>query len=264
MSKTVKENILAQCTAGGHALSARRLFILFAAHARTSYQYSAVKLKGSEGNTLLARPKDEIVTVDCAALADAFVDLVNGCIEGENAARVMVKHGGEGFATQASSRCFDTNIGGNIRKPAETWAATGRCVFMEHYFVETGSDTRMLYDPCMFTTYSNKDEVMSWKFQSGGATFSSIVKRVIGDPSLLLVRVPPDDPSPKPRGFESGMILFKASDLKKDEHSALWGRRENKSWSDAQFETNKNAALVSINKLLKDRAGVTTGWQFPR
>ena len=181
MTQNVKEKLVAECTAGGHALESRRLFILFCAHARINYRYSAVKLKGSEGNTLLGRPKDEIVTVDCAAVAD----------------------------------------------------------------------------------YSNIDEVMSWKLVPGGGQFGNIVRRVTGDPNILLVRVPPNDPSPAPPGFNGGFIHFKSSDLRKDQLSALGGQRENPSWSDSKFESNRDAALVSINKLLKERAGITAAWSFP-
>jgi hypothetical protein len=263
MVQTVKNKIIADATAGERELSVRRLFIVFSAQARKSYRYSATKVAGSEGNTLLARPENEIVTVDCASLADALVELLNETFPSETASREGVNNGGDGFATQQGSRCFDTAIVGNIRKPKESWAMTSRCVFRDHFFVETGSQTRWYLDPCMFTTYSTKNEVMSWKFENGGGPFNSFVKRVAGDPTQVLIRTPLDDPSPKPAGFTSGNVVFSAADFKSDELSALNGKRLNPSWSDSKYETNAAAALAKINKLLREKAGINTACKFP-
>jgi hypothetical protein len=259
---TVRERVIAATTEGGHELSARRLFILFCAHARKSYKYNAVALKESGGHTLLDRPENEIVTVDCAALALAFSDLLNDLLKDENAEVKEVGYA-DNFATQQGSRCFDSTIVGNIRKPTESWSATSRCVFKNHFFVETGSQTRMYYDPCMFTTYSTMDDVMTWKFQHSGGRFLNMVMRVIGSPEHLLIRVPHDHFADKPPGFNIRHILFKTSDMKKNELSTLWGRRNKPAgWSDSKFATNEGAALTRINKLLREQAGVNTPWAF--
>ena len=259
---TVQESILQNARAGERELSVRRLFIVFSAHAHRNYQYSATKIAGNEGHTLLSRPDNEIVTVDCASLADALVELLNIAIGDGTAKRAKVSHGG-GFATAARSRCFDVAVQGNIRMPGQTWGETGRCVFSEHYFVETGADTRWYLDPCMFTSYSTTAEVMSWKLYSGGGPFSSCVKRVDGDPSQVLLRVPPADTAPKPTGFESGLVNFKASDFKSDALLALRGHRENPQWSESKFKTHRDAAMATINKLLRERAGVNADWSVP-
>jgi len=256
---TVQEKVLADTRAGGRELSVRRLFVVFAAHARLTYKYSASKIKGSEGNTLLARPENEIVTVDCASLADAFVELLNGAL-GEGSAKGAYVGHADGFATAEGSRCFDPAVLGNIRRPGEGWGDMGRCVFSKHYFVETGSDTRWYLDPCMFTSYSNTAEVMSWKFIGGGGCFRNSIKRVLGDPALVLVRVPAADTAPKPVGFESGLVLFKASDFKSDALLATQGMNANPQWSESKYSTHRDAALVTINKLMRNRAGVNADW----
>jgi len=260
MPQTVEEKVLADAGAGGHALTARRLFIVFCALAFRNYQYSATKVVGSEGSTLLARPEDEIVTVDCASLADAFVELVNKTIPTEKAERVDVVTG-DGFATRKGGRCFDARVVGNVRMPGGTWAETGRCVFREHYFVVSGSGERMHYDPCMFTTYGTKAEVMDWKFESGGGAFNSIVKKIVGDPTRLLLRLPPNYTGAKPPGFNSGMIIFKTSDFKKNEYAALAGRRlKPAKWSDDDYAGHAADAMSRINTLLRDKAGVAGSW----
>ena len=260
MPKTVKEKVIADTIAGDHALSARRLFIVFSALARRNYRYSATKIKGNEGNTLLDRPEDEIVTVDCASLADAFVLLLNEVLEDENAERVEVFHAMT-FATKEGSRCFDTNIVGNVRMPGGRWSDTSRCVFKYHYFVASGTQTRMYFDPCMFTTYSTMDEVMSWKLEEGGGKFNNIIRRVQSDPTRVLIRVPPSYTGTMPPGFNSGLIIFKKSDFKKDEYTALWGKRVRPSnWSVDKYESKAQAALSRVNKLLREKAGVSAAW----
>lgn len=253
---TVKESVLTLTLADGKAMSLRRLFAVFSAQARKSYRYSATKLAGNEGNTLLARPADEIVTVDCASLADAFVELVNDATESKGAERVSVSWA-HGFATAANSRCFDPSVVGNIREPGRDWADTGRSVFNEHYFVKTPNDTWWYFDPCMFTTYSQPDEAISWRFDSGGGWFSSSVKFIVGDNSKVLLRVPPADAAPKPRGFNSGFVIFASKDFKSDEFAALKGKLANPGWSDSKYQGQRDAALARMNKLLQDKAGVT-------
>jgi hypothetical protein len=256
---TVREKVIADASRGEKQLSARRLFVTFCAHARRSYKYSATKIKGNEGSTLLARPEAEIVTVDCASLADAFVELLNESFQNERATRVEVGHG-NGFATPAGSRCFDTEVLGNIRKPAEGWGETKRCVFSKHYFVESGSQTRTFYDPCMFTTYSTLDEPKSWLFETG---LMDMVKRVQGKPTVLLIRLPTTYQKPMPKGFASGFIEFQTSDMTKDEYAALWGRKSMpRGWNDAKYDRNKAAAVDKVNKLLRERAGVNATWSI--
>ena len=253
---TVRETVIADARRGARELTARRLFITFSAHARKSYIYAATKIAGNEGNTLLDRPEEEIVTVDCASLADAFIELLNDNFEDENAERVKVSHG-HGFATPAGSRCFDTEVVGNIRKAGETWAMTKRCVFNDHYFVASGNQTRMYFDPCMFTTYSRKEEAISWRFETG---LLNMVKRIEGNPSILLVRLPTTYAGAMPKGFNSGFIAFRTSDLKKDEYGALWGRGNiPKGWNDTKYQSKKGAAVSRVNKLLLG-AGVIGKW----
>ncbi len=252
MTKSAEQWIIDEATRGAHSLNARRLFICFSAHARKSYQYSAVKVKGSEGNTLLARPQNEIVTVDCASLADALVELLNKHLDGENAERKHVTHG-MGFATKAKSRCFDTRVVGNIRKPGETYADTSRCVFNMHYFVQSGQDTRMFFDPCMFTTYSTMDEVKDWTFTDGGGPFNRKIKMINGKPDTLLVRVP-DGAGAKPVGFTGGWIRFGTRTFSRDELKSLNGKRS-AGLSDAKYATKSNSAKTKINTLLQS-AGI--------
>ena len=164
---------------------------------------------------------------------------------------------------QHTNRPFDVAVQGNIRMPGQTWGETGRCVFSEHYFVETGADTRWYLDPCMFTSYSTTAEVMSWKLYSGGGPFSSCVKRVDGDATQVLLRVPPADTAPKPNGFESGLVNFKSADFKSDALLALRGHRENPQWSESKFKTHRDTAMATINKLLRERAGVNAEWSVP-
>ena len=257
---TVRERINADVTEGGNAVSIRRLFMRFSLLARKNYQYNATAIPGSGANTLLGRPENEIVTVDCAALAGALVILINEHFP-DGAKMVSVSHG-DGFATQAGSRCFDAAIVGNVRKPAESWAATSRCVFNSHFFVETGTETRWYLDPCMFTTYAAMDEVKSWKFIGSGGGFSSIVKRVMEDPSLILVRTP-GPPVPPAPGFNSGFIVFTTDDFTPEECNAMKGRLANPGWSAEHYKARSEAALATINKRLKDRAGIKAPWKFP-
>ncbi len=256
---TVKEKIIADATAGGKELNARRLFIVFSAIARKNYKYSATKIKGNEGNTLLARPDSEVVTVDCASLADALVLLLNDLLDDSSAELVNV-FSGMGFATQQSSRCFDTRVTGNIRTPSGQWGDTSRCVFNQHYFVASGRETRMLFDPCMFTTYSSMEEVKSWTFVDGGGKFNSIIKTVTGDQNTVLIRLPPNYTGQKPIGFESGFIIFNKNDFSKDEFKALQGARNNPQWTREKYNTKAEGALAKVNKLLNEKAGITGAW----
>lgn len=252
MTKTAEEWIVDEATSGARELNARRLFICFSAHARKSYQYSAVKVKGSEGNTLLARPQNEIVTVDCASVADALVELLNKQLEGENAERKHVSHG-MGFATKAHSRCFDTRVVGNIRKPGKSYADTSRCVFNMHFFVQSGSDTRMFFDPCMFTTYSTMDEVKDWAFTDGGGPFNRKIKMVVGKPEILLVRIR-DGVGEKPVGFTGGWLQYGTGSFTRDELKSLNGRRLS-GLSEAKFTSKSGSAKTKINTLLQS-AGI--------
>jgi len=261
MTRTVRESVISVATHGAKALTLSRIFIAFAAHARKSYQYNAVKLVGSEGHTLLDRDENEIVTVDCASLADALKILLNELFPDQEAKTVKVHNGIDGFATSAASRCFDTAIVGNVRRPGETFAQTSRCVFMDHYFVATGDQTRQFLDPCMFTGYSTMNEVRAWNFEGGGGQFSSIVKKVQEDPRQLLIRIPQSHPGVKPKGFNSAFIIFQASDFKADEYKALWGFAKS-GWKQAKFDTQKQAALDRINRLLSERAGVKVKHAF--
>jgi hypothetical protein len=255
----LKEQLNAQKTPLNADVSLRRAFIVFTAHARKCYRYSAVKLKGSEGNTLLGRSEDEIVTVDCASLADALVLFLNDLTPDQPAKSARVGHAG-GFATASNSRCFDIQVQGNIRMPAGNWGDTGRCIFSEHYFVETGPATRWYLDPCMFTQYSAIDDVMSWKLSSGGGIFNSFIKFIDGDANQVLIRVPLADPTPKPVGFESGMILFQAKDFKKEEFSALRGKLRNKDWTVQKYQGHADAAFARVHTLLREKAAITAIW----
>lgn len=257
---TVREKLMADATAGGGALSVRRLFILFSAHARQAYSYSATKLKGSEGNTLLGRPAAENVTVDCASVAEALAQLLTEAIQGENAKTVSVGYGSS-FATAEQSRCFDPRVVGNVRLPAGTWGQTGRCVFAKHFFVETGSGTRWFLDPCMFTSYTTADEAMSWKFLDGGGSFYGLVKRVVGKPELVLIRLPAGCAAPT--GFASGFVLFSSSDFPREQLSAFDGKAQNKGVSDTEYARAAAAAFDRINTLLHDRAGIAQSHAMP-
>lgn len=254
----LKGQLAAQSPAADAETSLRRAFIVFAGHARTCYQYSAVKLKGSEGSTLLGRPQDEIVTVDCASLADALVLFLNDLLPDQVAKRVEVRWAGN-FATAANSRCFDVRVSGNVRTPRGDWADTGRCIFAEHHFVETGAATRWYLDPCLFTQYSAPDEVMSWKLTAGGGAFSSYIRFIEGDPSQLLVRAPVSDLQSRPRGFESGMILFPASEFTANQLAAFRGKRLNPGWSSDKFTQEAGYAHARAHVLLR-KAGVTGDW----
>ena len=256
---TVAESVLASAGAGGHELSVRRLFLAFSGHARKTYQYSATKVKGSEGNTLLARDMNEIVTVDCASLADALVELLNTAM-GDNTAKSKGVGHGSGFATAAGSRCFDTAVTGNVREPGKDWGFTARCIFSTHFFVKTGTETRWFLDPCMFTSYSKVAEVMSWTLSDGAGCFYRAVKRVNEDPTLVLLGVPPADTAPKPKGFNIGYVVFKASDFNKDALLATRGKALNPQWNESTYNTHRDTALATINRLLRDRAGVNAVW----
>lgn len=257
---TVRETVIGLATSGGHDLTINRLFIVFCSVARTNYKYSAVKIPGNEGNTLLGRPDGEIVTVDCASLADALVELLNENFE-DKAQRVQVSEA-NAFATQARSRCFDTAIVGNVRLPGGTFGQTGRCVFSQHYFVETGAQTRMFLDPCMFGTYAKQQDAVSWTFDGGVIKGHEIVKFVQEDPNLVLIRTPLTAGAPPP-GFNSSFVIFKKSDFKTDHLRAMEGRvaaMQNYRWNDTTYQNNAGAALAQINKVLKDQAGINTPW----
>lgn len=261
MTKTVEEWVVDEASAGDQDLSARRLFICFSGLAYKSYQYGASRVKGNEAETLLERPNDEIVVVDCMSLAGALAELINNHLEDENAS-VASQMYPEGFATKAASRCFDNRIVGNIRKAGENWAATSRCVFSSHYFVETGSQTRMFFDPCMFTTYSTLAEVMDWKFIDGGGPFYHVIKQVVGDPTTLLVRVPANNAAPDPAGFTGGWIRFRMNELTKNEQKTLSGRVLSP-WDGDKYTTKARAAMTKINRLLSEKAGINAGHPLP-
>ena len=257
---TVRETVIGLATSGAHDLTINRLFIVFCSVARTNYKYSAVKVPGNEGNTLLGRPDGEIVTVDCASLADALVELINENFD-DKAQRVQVSEA-DAFATQERSRCFDTAIVGNIRLPGGTFGQTGRCVFSQHYFVETGAQTRMYLDPCMFGTYAKQQDAVSWKFNGGVIKGQQIVKFVQEEPSLVLIRTPLTAGAPPP-GFNSSFIIFKKTDFKTDQLRAMEGRvaaTQKYRWNDQTYQDNAAGALAQINKVLKDQAGINTPW----
>ena len=44
---------------------------------------------------------------------------------------------------------------------------------------------------------------------------------------------------------------------------ALRGHRENPQWSESKFKTHRDAAMATINKLLRERAGVNADWSVP-
>ncbi len=255
---TVREWVIQQASAGEHAINARRLFLCFSAHARKTYSYSAKKITGNEGNTLLDRDVNENVTVDCASLADALVLLINEQLNDENAETVSEANGMSGFATKQKSDCFDQQINGNIRTPGGTYAETGRCVFSSHYFVATGAQTRMLFDPCMFTSYSTRSEVKNWTFVDAGGPFYHKVKFITESKTQILVRIPDGHPAPAPSGFSGGWVLFNSASFKSDDLKAFKGRRECIFWSDDKYATKANAACAKINKLLREQAGVQT------
>jgi hypothetical protein len=253
---TVREWVIQQASAGEHAINARRLFLCFSAHARKNYSYSAVKITGNEGSTLLDRDVNENVTVDCASLADALVELINEQLKDEKAETVSEAHG-MGFATKQRSDCFDQQVKGNIRTPGGTYAETGRCVFSSHYFVSTGAQTRMLFDPCMFTAYSTRSEVKNWTFEDAGGPFYHKVKFINQSRTQVLVRIPDGHPAPAPPGFSGGWVLFNSASFKSDDLKAFKGKRTS-NWSDEKYARKADAACARINKLLSEQAGVQT------
>ena len=256
---TMRETVIGLAGAGNGALTVRRLFVEFCFFARKKYIYSATKVRGAEGHTLPGRSDAEIVTVDCAGLADALVILLNENFAGE-ARRVEVIEM-DGFATAPHSQCFDPNVVGNVRKPGGTYAETGRCVFMSHYFVETAGDIRLFLDPCLFTGYAKKADAVAWALESGGVRREEIIKFVVGDKNVVLVRVPNEVPAPI--GFAGGFIIFKRSDFSPEELGATLGRiaaRQKFGWSDEAFKLHETAALDRINKLLREKAGVPQQW----
>lgn len=259
---TVLEKVVADATAGDHALSARRLFIVFCALARRNYRYTADGNQAADGATIVDQADDKILTTDCAGVARAFVDILARTNIDTGAEVVQVSHG-QGFATAAGGRNFDLQITGNIRKPGGTWAEVARCAFAQHYFVRAGTEDRMLYDPCMFTTYATMDDVKSWTFTEGGGAFNSAVRFVDQDPNAVLLRLPGDYVGPKPHGFGSGLVIFKKDDFKKDEYSCLRGRRNKPAgWSDEKYAAKAPAAMARVNSLLNDRAGVNGSWKL--
>jgi len=186
------------------------LFANFCDYAKHHYKYSATKVTGSEGATLLGLTAGMQKTVDCASLADAYILLANSALQLRvRCQRVTVGSHAVKWATKAGSKCFDSSVVGNIRTQSGRYETVARCVFAEHYFVEIAGN---YYDPCLLTTYNSQNEVQSWMLNDGHGDYLNKLFRIASDPSHLLIRIP-NTTNPKPNGFSWGFLLVETKDL---------------------------------------------------
>lgn len=256
---TVREWVIEQTLQDGRQASVRRLFFCFSLYARKHYSYAATAVKGSDGLSLLEHPVGTPATVDCASLAKALELLLNEYLDDDDAKTDSVGHA-DGFATKAGSRCFDTKVVGNIRKPGEDLAGTSRCVFKTHYFVRSGSSTKLLLDPCMFTTYSTTDEIKDWLLTPGYAPFDKM-RTIAGHPDKFLVMVPSaDNKHLKAPGFQESYVMFNFRMLNPDEQKMFFGFR-NSGFSLQKYNATCEVTLKKINLLLRN-AGIKGQYGF--
>ena len=211
------------------------LFDNFCDYAKKNFDYSSVKILGSEGSTILKTLKGTRKTVDCASLADAFVIMANEDLNLKVSKRVMVGSSAQSWATAANSKCFDVKIKGSIRPPKGQYAQIGRCVFSEHYFVQAGN---AFYDPCMLTKYISKQQVQSWNLTTGWGKYCNQLYLIKEDPLHLLIRLPAPE---KPPGFNSGMLLVETKDINKADYKAAF-KKEKPGW---QMKTKSMEELLA-------------------
>lgn len=174
-------------------------------YAKSHYNYSARREPGRSGADVLAMARTERPNVDCATLAEAFLIIVKEDLEvPENVTELSNVFATFGFATKATSRCFDGAVLGNMRTVRGQYRDTARCVFSSHYFAKVGN---IYYDPCMLTTYASKDDVKSWTLRGAYGIYYNKMMTIQNDPSKFLIRIPHNLGTPSPKGFASSMLI---------------------------------------------------------
>ena len=226
------------------------LFQNFCNYARLGYfSYSATKQRGSGGGALLSDPRGTLRSVDCASLAEALAIMASEdlCL-GTTCQAVMVGGAVMKWATKGGSVCFDANIVGNIRPMSAGFDSVRRCVFAEHWIVQTPN---LVYDPCMRAIYGTKEDAQAWHLDNpSGPKRSDYYNRVFEireDPSKFLIRIP--EGNAMPPGFKSAFLLAEVHDLDRAVYKDAFGK-DKPSW---QMRTK------SVNQFIK-AAGLRGQW----
>ncbi len=222
----------------------RTLFRNFCDYAQTHYTYSATKMRGSEGSLLLAYATTETRIVDCGSLACALSIMARDDLGLTDASLECVGSSACIWATREHSRCFDAAIAGNVRTAWNHFKLVGRCVFAQHWFVRAGGG---YYDPCLLTTYEKPADAQAWSFDAAYGAYNGVLYRIIGEPNVLMIRIPPGHKPPY--GFMSAFLQVETKDLDKAAYKDAF-RIDKPGWQ---------ARTKSVNELLH-AAGIAESW----